>query len=190
MTPKYFELQLELLEKNESDKSYAELLDDADRVLEELKVPGGCYAPPLPKQVQDRFITEIKEHRLTILEKIKENNESILDYHFKKIAKKQDNPHLYELLCKYFENIPEKNAIKMIKRIDLNLDIVEEFSKCLLEKTFEFEKPLKIEGYTASSIAKANPKLATPLNAYYVLSLLRDNKKEAKTIIEKGFPRQ
>lgn len=59
MTPEWFKKQIEAIKNKQSTKTYAELLETANKTLKQLEIPGGTYKPPLSPETQARYIEEV-----------------------------------------------------------------------------------------------------------------------------------
>jgi len=65
-------------------------------------------------------------------------------------------------------------------------DISDEFSKWIVQRNYDFDNPVTIEGYTAKSIAALVP-ILDGLGVFMLMVTLRDRPSVAKHFIETGF---
>ena len=75
------------------------------------------------------------------------------------------------------------DALEKIKRYD---DIYLEFVLWLHDRSFNFEKPLEVGGYTAKQLAELNPNFSG-LGVYNFMVTLRERPEVAQRYIDEGF---
>lgn len=80
-------------------------------------------------------------------------------------------------------------ANMMVTRLCRYDDIRAEFYNWLDTRSYQTENPLQVEGYTAADIAALAPFMDASA-VYGFLVTLRENPKDAKDIIARGFPRK
>ena len=99
------------------------------------------------------------------------------------------DPFFVDLVCDYFikekemTDVVAKVVYKDVAKYD---DILNEFTKYLVQKTYDIPNAIEINGYTAKKISELNPSFA-PSGVYSFLTLLRDDYEEAQNIINSGF---
>ena len=76
---------------------------------------------------------------------------------------------------------------KIFSDVSKHNDIYNEFTKYLVQKKYDLENAISVEGYTALDISKLNPSFSG-IGVYNFLSSLRNNPEWAKEQIAKGFP--
>lgn len=95
-----------------------------------------------------------------------------------------------DTIIKYFrEDLKATDVVAKVCFKDLIKydDILNEFTKCLIKKTYDFTDSIEINGYTAKKIHELNPSFSVS-GVYTFLQFLRDDKEKAEDIIKKGFP--
>lgn len=95
-----------------------------------------------------------------------------------------------DTIINYFKNeLKESDVAAKIIYKDLTKynDIFNEFTKYLVQKSYDIPNAISIEGYTAKQIHELNPDF-TATGVYTFLKFLKDKPEEAKDIIKKGFP--
>ena len=95
-----------------------------------------------------------------------------------------------DTIINYFKNeLKENDAVAKIIYKDLTKynDIFNEFTKYLVQKSYDIPEAINVEGYTAKQIHELNPNF-TATGVYTFLKYLKDKPEEAKAVIKKGFP--
>ena len=70
------------------------------------------------------------------------------------------DPFWSELIRKYFEEdvkYDEKTAVELLKIVARDKEIFNEFTKYLVKKSYDIEKPIKVDGISARDLASKNP---------------------------------
>ena len=85
----------------------------------------------------------------------------------------------------------EKKASEVVANILLakianHEDILKELEKWFVIESYDFEKPLVVEGYTAKDISELNSKFDV-IGVYSFMVTLRENPQKAQEYIEEGF---
>ena len=65
-------------------------------------------------------------------------------------------------------------------------DILNEFTKFLIKKTYDLTDAIEINGYTAKKIHELNPNFP-PTGVYTFMELLRTNPEKAQKMIKENF---
>ena len=106
------------------------------------------------------------------------------------VREKFKDPFWADTVIKYFKeelkltDVVAKVSFKDLIKYD---DILNEFTKCLIQKTYNLTDAIEINGYTAKRIHELNPSFSAS-GVYTFLQFLRDDKEKAEDIIKKGFP--
>ena len=106
------------------------------------------------------------------------------------VREKIKNTFLIDTVIKYFReklkvtDVVAKRCFKDLIKYD---DILNEFTKCLIQKNYDLNDAIEINGYTAKKIHELNPTFSVS-GVYTFLKLLRDDKEKAEDIIKKNFP--
>lgn len=129
-----------------------------------------------------------KEKKIIDIEKKKDidlNDASFVEL----VESKFEDLFFVDTIIKYFKeelketDVVAKFCFKDIMKYD---DILDEFTRYLIKRTYDLENPIVINGYTAKQISLLNPKF-TASGVYTFMKLLRDNKAKAFSIIDSGF---
>ncbi len=114
-----------------------------------------------------------------------------IDLSFEKIVEsKVKDPFFSKLIIDYFKNeIGKSDAVYKVlfKNLSKYDDIFNEFTKYLVQKTYDIPNAINVEGYTAKQIAELNSNFKAT-GVYTFLNYLREKPEEAKETIRKGFP--
>lgn len=142
----------------------------------------------------NEFIDLLSEYEILfkkVLSFDKEGNDEKIDLSFEKIVEsKVKDPFFSKLIIDYFKNeIRKSDAVYKVLFKDLSKydDIFNEFTKYLVQKTYDIPNAINVEGYTAKQIAELNPNFKAT-GVYTFLNYLREKPEEAKETIRKGFP--
>lgn len=142
----------------------------------------------------NEFIDLLSEYEILfkkVLSFDKEVNDEKIDLSFEKIVEsKVKDPFFTKLIIDYFKNeIGKSDAVYKVLFKDLSKydDIFNEFTKYLVQKTYDIPNAINVEGYTAKQIAELNPNFKAT-GVYTFLNYLREKPEEAKETIRKGFP--
>lgn len=142
----------------------------------------------------NEFIDLLSEYEILfkkVLSFDKEGNDEKIDLSFEKIVEsKVKDPFFSKLIIDYFKNeIGKSDAVYKLLFKDLSKydDIFNEFTKYLVQKTYDIPNAINVEGYTAKQIAELNPNFKAT-GVYTFLNYLREKPEEAKETIRKGFP--
>lgn len=142
----------------------------------------------------NEFIDLLSEYEILfkkVLSFDKEGNDEKIDLSFEKIVEsKVKDPFFSKLIIDYFKNeIGKSDAVHKLLFKDLSKydDIFNEFTKYLVQKTYDIPNAINVEGYTAKQIAELNPNFKAT-GVYTFLNYLREKPEEAKETIRKGFP--
>lgn len=93
------------------------------------------------------------------------------------------------LVVDYFKNqllLSGSAAYLIFNNIKKYDDILNDFTKSLVQKKYNFDGAITVSGYTAQQIHQLNPNF-TVAGVYSFLSMIRDNMNEAKRIIANQF---
>jgi len=142
----------------------------------------------------NKFVDLISEYEVlfkkTIIYNNKENNVN-LNASFEEMVKaKVNDPFWEKVICDYLKQEINKSetVLKIIfKDLIKYDDIFNEFTKYLVQKTYDIPGAISVEGYTAKQISELNPDFKAT-GVYTFLNYLREKPEEAKDIIKKGFP--
>lgn len=85
-------------------------------------------------------------------------------------------------------NLKEDQVDRYAKNISKYDDIFNEFCAWLKQRNFDFENPVKVEGYTAKRISELAP-FMSGVGVYNFLISFREDPERAKFYISEGFPR-
>lgn len=143
----------------------------------------------------NEFIDLISEYEILFKKTIAydKNNEEKLasNTSFEKVVEqKVKDPFFTRLICDYFKNEIKKNdtvSKLLFEDVSKYDDVFNEFTKYLIQKTYDLPNPISVEGYTAKQIAELKPDFKAT-GVYTFLNYLREKPEEAKDIIKKGFP--
>ena len=142
----------------------------------------------------NEFIDLLSEYEILfkkVLSFDKEGNDEKIYLSFEKIVEsKVKDPFFSKLIIDYFKNeIGKSDAVHKLLFKDLSKydDIFNEFTKYLVQKTYDIPNAINVEGYTAKQIAELNPNFKAT-GVYTFLNYLREKPEEAKETIRKGFP--
>lgn len=142
----------------------------------------------------NEFIDLLSEYEILfkkVLSFDKEGNDEKIDLSFEKIVEsKVKDPFFSKLIIDYFKNeIGKSDAVHKLLFKDLSKydDIFNEFTKYLVQKTYDIPNAINVEGYTAKQIAELKPNFKAT-GVYTFLNYLREKPEEAKETIRKGFP--
>ena len=143
----------------------------------------------------NEFIDLISEYEILFKKTIAydKNNEEKLasNISFEKVVEqKVKDPFFTRLICDYFKNEIKKNdtvSKLLFEDVSKYDDVFNEFTKYLIQKTYDLPNPISVEGYTAKQIAELKPDFKAT-GVYTFLNYLREKPEEAKDIIKKGFP--
>ena len=142
----------------------------------------------------NQFIDLISEYEVLFKKTIIYNNNGNnvdLNASFEEIVKaKVNDPFWEKVICDYFKKDLNKSdtVLKIIfKDLIKYEDIFNEFTKYLVQKTYDIPGAISVEGYTAKNIFELNPSFEAT-GVYTFLGYLREKPEEAKDIIKKGFP--
>ena len=142
----------------------------------------------------NEFIDLLSEYEILfkkVLSLDKEGKDEKIDLSFEKIVEsKVKDPFFSKLIIDYFKNeIGKSDAVYKLLFKDLSKydDIFNEFTKYLVQKTYDMPNAINVEGYTAKQIAELNPNFKAT-GVYTFLNYLREKPEEAKETIRKGFP--
>ena len=101
-----------------------------------------------------------------------------------------EDPFWGHLIIKYFKEElkidSDTVAILHVQKLMKYDDILNEFCKSLVQKKYNFDNALEINGYSAKKIHQLNGNLNN-CGVYTFMVTLRDNYDDAKRIIEEGF---
>lgn len=142
----------------------------------------------------NKFVDLISEYEVLfkkiIIYNNKENNVN-LNASFEEMVKaKVNDPFWEKVICDYLKQEIDKSetVLKIIfKDLIKYDDIFNEFTKYLVQKTYDIPGAISVEGYTAKKISELNPDFKAT-GVYTFLNYLREKPEEAKDIIKKGFP--
>ena len=142
----------------------------------------------------NEFIDLLSEYEILfkkVLSFDKEGNDEKIDLSFEKIVESKVKDSFFsKLIIDYFKNeIGKSDAVHKLLFKDLSKydDIFNEFTKYLVQKTYDIPNAINVEGYTAKKIAELNPNFKAT-GVYTFLNYLREKPEEAKETIRKGFP--
>ncbi len=142
------------------------------------------------------FMNLVVEYELLFKQKKEQDIKTInemnsKDKSFEEIVKGQfKDPFWSEVVIRYFKDELKENdtASKIIfEDIRKYEDILKEFTKYLIQKTYDLDNRLEINGYTAKKIAELNPSFEA-CGVYSFMKTLRDKPDDALKIINNGFP--
>ena len=94
-----------------------------------------------------------------------------------------------ELVIKYFKEEEKMNdavSKKLFNTVSKYDDILNEFTKYLVQRNYDLDGAIVINGYTAKKVFDLNPKFH-PIGVYTFMKLLRDDYDKAEEIIKSGF---
>jgi len=97
-----------------------------------------------------------------------------------------------EEIMKYFteEKATTEAVAKILSKTIMKYDdLRDEFIKWLESRSFDFESPVTIEGYTVKDISVIDPTMDAA-GIYNFMVTLREQPEKAKEYISKGFPRK
>lgn len=86
------------------------------------------------------------------------------------------DPFWAELIKKYFaEDVKceDNTAAELLKGVAKDKEIFNEFTKYLVKKSYDIEKPIAVDGMTAKDLASKNPKKAA-IEVYVMLSKFKN----------------
>lgn len=142
----------------------------------------------------NKFVDLISEYealfKKTIIYNNKENNVNLNASLEEMVKAKVNDPFWEKIICDYLKQEINKSetVLKIIfKDLIKYDDIFDEFTKYLVQKTYDIPGAISVEGYTAKKISELNPS-AKATEVYTFLNYLREKPEEAKTVIKKGFP--
>lgn len=143
----------------------------------------------------NEFIDLISEYEILFkktiaYDKTNEEKEKLNDSFEKVVEEKVKDPFFVRLICEYFKNeINKSDAVLKVLFKDVSKydDIFNEFTKYLVQKTYDLPNPISVEGYTAKQISELKPDFKAT-GVYTFLNYLREKPDEAKDVIKKGFP--
>lgn len=81
-----------------------------------------------------------------------------------------------ELIKKYFaEDVKydDNMAVELLKSVAKDKEIFNEFTKYLIKKSYDIEKPIKVDGITAKELASKNPKKSA-IEIYVMMSKFKN----------------
>lgn len=114
--------------------------------------------------------------------------EAILSFE-EEVKNKVNDLFWSELIIKYFreeEKMTDAVSKKLFKSLSKYDDILNEFTKYLIQRTYNLDDAIEINGYTAKKVSELNPKFH-PIGIYTFMKLLRDDFNRAEEIIKDGF---
>lgn len=142
----------------------------------------------------NQFVDLISEYEVLFKKTIIYNNKDKnvdLNASFEEIVKaKVNDPFWEKVICDYLKQEINKSdtVLKIIfKDLIKYDDIFDEFTKYLVQKTYDIPGAISVEGYTAKKISELNPSFKAT-GVYTFLNYLREKPEEAKDVIKKGFP--
>lgn len=142
----------------------------------------------------NKFVDLISEYEVlfkkTIIYNNKENNANLNASFEEMVKSKVNDPFWEKVICDYLKQEIDKSetVLKIIfKDLIKYDDIFNEFTKYLVQKTYDIPGAINVEGYTAKQISELNPDFKAT-GVYTFLNYLREKPEEAKEIIKKGFP--
>lgn len=142
----------------------------------------------------NKFVDLISEYEVlfkkTIIYNNKENNVNLNSSFEEMVKAKVNDPFWEKVICDYLKQEINKSetVLKIIfKDLIKYDDIFNEFTKYLVQKTYDIPGAISVEGYTAKKISELNPSFKAT-GVYTFLNYLREKPEEAKDIIKKGFP--
>jgi len=144
----------------------------------------------------NEFIDLISEYEKIFKNKKKIDIEKIHDMEYDKLSftevvnGKLKDPFWAELVIKYFkeeEQVNDFDGKLLFKDLSKYDDILNEFIKCLNQRTYDLKDAIEINGYTAKKIHELNPDFEV-CGVYNFMKTLRDDKEFAEKIIKSGFP--
>jgi len=142
----------------------------------------------------NKFVDLISEYEVLFKKTInynnKENNVNLNTSFEEMVKAKVNDPFWEKLICDYLKQEINKSetVLKIIfKDLIKYDDIFNEFTKYLVQKTYDIPGAISVEGYTAKQISELNPDFKAT-GVYTFLNYLREKPAEAKGIIKKGFP--
>ena len=142
----------------------------------------------------NKFIDLLSEYEILFKKSLlfdEKNNDEEIDLSFEKLVESKVKDSFFsKLIIDYFKNELNKNDIvskKIFNDLSKYDDIFNEFTKYLVQKTYDIPNAINVEGYTAKQIAELNPNFKAT-GVYTFLNYLREKPKEAKETIRKGFP--
>lgn len=118
-----------------------------------------------------------------------ENNIDLNSSFEKMVKAKVNDPFWEKLICDYLKQEINKSdtVLKIIfKDLTKYADIFNEFTKYLVQKTYDIPGAISVEGYTAKKISELNLSFKAT-DVYTFLNYLREKPEEAKDVIKKGF---
>lgn len=89
-----------------------------------------------------------------------------------------------DLIINYFRNEVKQNdivSLVLYNELLKDSDIFNEFTKCLVQKTYDMPGKISVGGYTAAQIAKLNPSFRV-IDVYLFLIYLKEKPEEAKKL--------
>lgn len=144
----------------------------------------------------NEFIDLLVEYEILFKKKKNVDMDVINDMEYDKLTfdeavkSKVKDPFFSDMIIKYFKveekvtDIVAKIIFKDLMKYD---DILNEFTKCLSQKTYDLKDAIEINGYTAKQISELNPNFGV-CGVYTFMKTLRDDKENAEKIIKSGFP--
>lgn len=142
----------------------------------------------------NKFIDLLSEYEILFKKSLlfdEKNNDEEIDLSFEKMVESKVKDSFFsKLIIDYFKNELNKNDIvskKIFNDLSKYDDIFNEFTKYLVQKTYDIPNAINVEGYTAKQIAELNPNFKAT-GVYTFLNYLREKPEEAKETIRKGFP--
>ncbi len=119
------------------------------------------------------------------------NNEGLKEKsEFELLVKKAFNESIWaDTVIKYFKeelNVSDDIAARVFKDLMKYDDILIEFTTYLIERTYDIEDAIIINGYTAKKIAELNPNWNAS-GVYSFLRLLRDDYEKASQLIKNSY---
>ena len=105
------------------------------------------------------------------------------------VKAKVKDPFWVSLIVKYFKEEEKMNdypAMLLFNDLAKYEDILNEFTKYLIKRTYDLDNAIEINGYTAKKIHELNSTFS-PVGVYTFMKLLKTDSKKAEEIIASGF---
>lgn len=143
----------------------------------------------------NELISLLSEYEIIFKNKKKVDIERIEEMKYKNMSFKElvnnrmKDPFWVETVVKYFideEKVNDYVAKVLFRDLMKYDDILNEFTKYLLQRTYDLKDAIEINGYTAKKISELNPSFHAS-GVYSFMQLLRDDFKRAEEIIKSGF---
>jgi len=137
----------------------------------------------------NEYIDLISEYEI-LFKKVKLEDKKFNNSFEKMVQDKVKDPFWTKVIVDYFKTELKSSdhvAKKCFEDLSKYDDIFNEFTKYLVQKTYDLKDAISVNGYTAKQLHELQPTL-TASGIYTFLQWLRDEPEKAQDVIRKGFP--